>query len=253
MAFAAILAATSAAALAVPKSSRQPMMTPGGALTASGMQNHVGCSSVYGCIITLACSTRLSFAGVTDAIFDVQVLGDGSDGQPPRIGVVPKAMIEQYDNSFVLPPAARLDIVTKGTSYAVMLDTVPFGPLTTLTLPCPGQAGQVAQAPPPSPTPMPEGPTSLDPTKLDYGWTFKGDPVVRCVSLFSYQAQVWCKLPRDVGGAMPSAAAIENGNKRPLDAHAYERDWIVIEGQAADIRLTWGALNRSGDILRSHE
>lgn len=219
------------------------------ARTPAPLPLRLGCSTSYGCIVTIGCHEILQKVGVTDSNFDVQVLSDGS-GQDIRIGVLPKVALETRDN-IALPPAARLDVVTKGdNAYSVMLDAVPFQPLETKALPCTTHPRAIATHPMPAPTPLPESPSDVDLTKIDSRFVTHGDAALACTSVFGYRGQVWCKLPVTAQGLIPSAYAIDPAGTRPLSTHVADRDWLVIDTMPNDIRLTWGTLNRSIDILR---
>ena len=224
---------------------------PAHASTSSGNEPlSTGCSTSYGCIVTIGCHESLRKVEVTDTNFDVQVLSDGSD-QAIRIGVLPKTGLENRDN-IALPPAARLDIITKGNAaYSVMLTAVPYQPLETVALPCRNTKQQSSvPAVIATPTYLPEMPSDVDLTKVDVRFTVRGDATLACTTVFGYRDQVWCQLAPGTRGMVPSAYAIDPVGTRPLSAHVVNRDWLVIETMPNDIRLTWGTLNKSIDIIR---
>ena len=215
-------------------------------------QANLACSTAYGCEVVVDGARLQDVKMWTNRIL-ARIVGNGDDGSPSRIQLMPASAFATQPDGSMLPVSGKLTIVTTdGREYVVIVDAVDMPrmnrlwfasasnphPVIPVVMAAPNQSGETAP---------------LDPSKMDFGWTSQGD--VRCDTVFSVGMQIWCKLPHDLTN-VPSVYFDDGRLKIPANARVVAEYYLVIENGATQrsILLEIGGGNpRSGHIVRGRE
>jgi len=71
-----------------------------------------------------------------------------------------------------------------------------------------------------------------------YTWRYRGDAALACISLFEYQAQVWCRLPDTLVQA-PQVNTVGNKGQSgdPVNFRVVDGAWLVISSADGPFEL----------------
>jgi hypothetical protein len=226
------------------------------------------CSTGAGCELILQLSERLRLVSLMDDRWTARVADPGSATTAPRILIAPSIAEEPDGSGHRRALETALHAITDRREYVVDLratdrfETHRLGftyrdaPASVVLVqpdPPPNLGGVANDATPvPAESPLAETPP-LDPTRMDYGWKQTGDQALRCVALFSYGSQMWCKLSVDQP-RVPSAYIVDGTRLLPVNAHTVAERYVVIDTVAAPLRLVLaGSPPLSSTIVRARE
>jgi hypothetical protein len=217
------------------------------------------CSVGAGCEVILGVGERLKVATLMDDRWTARVEDPGSADTAPRIVISPSVADEVDEAGHRKPLMTQFHAVTLETKreYVVNLQatsrfethrlgfTYKSAPAQVIVvqrdLPMlPRLDGSIAAAggdatPVPVESPISETPP-LDPARMDFGWQQTGDAGIRCVTVFSYGSQIWCKMRSNLL-RVPSAYIVDGSKLEPVNAHPVAQRYLVVDSVIAPLRL----------------
>jgi hypothetical protein len=224
------------------------------------------CSTIYGCEVILQTGDRLRFASLMDDRWTAKVTDAGSVSTPPRILIAPSGADQPASDSEARQPLrTSLHALAGNREYVVNLvatslsvqhrivfqyDTTPAIVVRAMDR---GTSAPDAQ-PTAVPFVAPESETPpLDPARMDFGWKTTGAAALRCVTVFSYGNQLWCKMPADLT-RVPNAYYSDGRKDLPLNAHVVAQRYLVVDGLTSPVALEIrGAKSARAVIERARE
>ena len=223
----------------------------------------LACSVALGCEIVLEPGEQLLLASLNDDRWSAKVVDAGSAGSSPRVLIQPSVFDQASPDGIGRQPLqtsfhALTDRGPNGgrREYVVNLRAIAASeqhrlgfsddtPAVIVRVAAPvadPQATAVPVVPPQSETPP------LDPARLDFGWKATGSPEIRCVAVFSYGYQLWCKLPSQVTRT-PLAYYPDGKKDEPLNPHIVAQRYLVVDSLAAPIALELGGSHSARVII----
>ena len=194
--------------------------------------HRLSCSVKNGCQVIVPPDDVRSVT-LTDSRIEYKVV-PSADGL--HVLLLPTAALVN-DGGVVSPLEGMLRVILSGHEYDVMVTAKDIPESYTMAFEPSPQAVAVPRSVTPEVTHAADGINKLDPAEMDFGWKSLGSPR-KCVSVFSYQGFVWCKLPPEVA-SIPTAVAVEGKLQRPLNLIVVDRQYLKIEGMPEHIRLIW--------------
>jgi len=221
------------------------------------------CSTVYGCEVILQMGDRLRFASLMDDRWTAKVTDAGGAASPPRLLIVPSVADQPASDSEARQPLrTSLHALTGNREYVVNLvatastvqHRIAFQDDTTPAVLVRALQAAPDVAPTAIPVVAPESETPpLDPARMDFGWKMTGDAQLRCVAVFSYGDQLWCKLPVDLT-RVPNAYYADGRKELPLNSHVVAQRYLVVDGLTSPVALEiGGAKSVRAVIARARE
>ena len=215
-------------------------------------QANIACSTTYGCEVALDCVRLRDVKMWTNQII-ARTVGDGDDGTPARIQMIPAAAFTTQPDGTMVPVSGKLTVVgMDGREFTVIVDAVDMPRVNRLWFGCPSDPHPVEVSPITAQTQSGET-APLNPSQMDFGWASNGD--IRCDTVFSVGMQLWCKLPHDLAD-IPSVYFDDGRLKVPANARVVAQYYLVIENGALHPSILLelgGGRPRSGHIVRSRE
>jgi hypothetical protein len=201
----------------------------------------LACSVVLGCEIVLQAGEQLRLASLNDDRWSAKVVDQAS---PDGIGRQPlqtafHALTDHREYVINLRAIAASEQHRLGFTY-------DDGPAVIVRAPAPIAAGPQATA---VPVVAPESETPpLDPARIDFGWKATGSPEIRCSAVFSYDRQLWCKLPPQIART-PVAYYADGKKDEPLNTHMVAQRYLVVDSLAAPIALELGGAHSARVVI----
>jgi hypothetical protein len=221
------------------------------------------CSTVYGCELILQVGERLRLASLMDDRWTAKVAAAGTETTSPRILIAPSVADQPASDSDARAPLrTSLHALTDRREYVIdlrataaaeqhrlgftytdapavvvrTLDNVPDATVTAVPVVAPQ-----SETPP------------LDPARMDFGWKTTGDATLRCVTVFSYGDQLWCRMRSDLT-RVPSAYYADGTKDLPLNTHVVAQRYLVVDGVTSPVALVLGGSKSvRATIVRAHE
>lgn len=219
----------------------------------------LACSVVLGCEIVLEAGEQLRLASLNDDRWSAKVVDAGSASTAARVLIQPSIFDQASPDGIGRQPLqTAFHALTDRREYVINLRAIAASeqhrlgftydddPAVIVRALAPAvaapQATPVAVVPPESETPP------LDPARLDFGWKATGSPEIRCSAVFSYDHQVWCKLPSQIART-PVAYYADGKKDEPLNTHIVAQRYLVVDSLAAPIALELGGSHSARVVI----
>ena len=219
----------------------------------------LACSVALGCEIVLQAGEQLRLASLNDDRWSAKVVDAGSTGTAARVLIQPSVFDQASPDGIGRQPLqTAFHALTDHREYVINLRAIAAseqhrlgftyddGPAVIVRAPAPIAAGPQATA---VPVVAPESETPpLDPARIDFGWKATGSPEIRCSAVFSYDRQVWCKLPPQIART-PVAYYADGKKDEPLNTHMVAQRYLVVDSLAAPIALELGGAHSARVVI----
>jgi len=221
----------------------------------------LACSTVYGCEVILQTGDRLRFASLMDDRWTAKVTDAGSASTPPRILIAPSVADQPASNSDARQPLrTSLHALTGNREYVVNLVATPSSVQHRIVFQDDATPAVIVRAMDRSalqpndqatavPVVAPESETPpLDPARMDFGWKTTGDAALRCVTVFSYGNQLWCKMPLALTH-VPNAYYSDGRKDLPLNSHVVAQRYLVVDALTSPVALEIGGAKSARAVI----